>query len=164
MARAFSFIIDKPVADTGGDLTLAEKVYAELLSRFPNSGDTEDRLETFLPLLYPVGATQKEIVFDKGFSKQSTQRILALEFGDGYEQRVKNGINTKEESFGMSIKNRNWYEIELISAFFDVVTPENFSITYQRETIKVVCEEYSISAIEPDIQSISTTLRRVYEP
>ena len=167
MARKFSFNIDKPVFNTGATTDadkLSDSIYDELLSRFPNSGDSADQLTTMLGLLYPGGATQKEIVFDRGLQKQSKQRIYVLPFGDGYEQRAKNGINTKEETYSIQMKNKNWYEIELISAFFDVITPDSFTITLQREDIKVVCESYSITSNEPDIQSISTTLRRVYEP
>ena len=166
MARKFSFNIGKPIAtdNNSSTNTLEERVYAELALRFPNSGDSADQLTTMLGLLYPGGATQKEIIFDRGLQKESKQRIYVLPFGDGYEQRAKNGINTKEETYSIQIKNKNWYEIELISAFFDVITPDSFTITLQREDIKVVCESYSITSNEPDIQSISTTLRRVYEP
>ena len=101
---------------------------------------------------------------DRGFTKKTKPNVRKVSFGDGYEQRAKNGINTKEETYSIQIKNKNWYEIELISAFFDVITPASFPITLQREDIKVVCESYSITSNEPDVQSISTTLRRVYEP
>ena len=92
MARKFSFNIDKPVLNTGATTDadkLSDSIYDELLSRFPNSGDSADQLTTMLGLLYPGGATQKEIVFDRGLQKQSKQRIYVLPFGDGYEQRAK---------------------------------------------------------------------------
>ena len=99
--KTFSFNIDKPVLNTGATTDadkLSDSIYDELLSRFPNSGDSADQLNTMLGLLYPDGATQKEIIFDRGLQKESKQRIYVLPFGDGYEQRAKNGINTKEET------------------------------------------------------------------
>ena len=99
MARKFSFNIDKPVLNTGATTDadkLSDSIYDELLSRFPNTGDSADQLSTMLALLYPDGATQKEIIFDRGLQKESKQRIYVLPFGDGYEQRAKMELNTKE--------------------------------------------------------------------
>ena len=63
----------------------------------------------------------------------------------------------------MNLANRRWEEIALISSFFDVVTPRSFPIVLERETIKVVCQNYNVVVSQSDIQSIKTQLRRVYE-
>ena len=54
-------------------------------------------------------------------------------------------------------------EIALISSFFDVISPQNFDITLERETIKVICETFSVQIGHDDVQSISAEFRRVYE-
>lgn len=109
-----------------------------------------------------------EIVADRGLGRQSQHRILTSKFGDGYEQRVRDGINTKEETFNLSFNNRSAEEINLIAAFLDLKAGLKFNFVIPNladsETIKVVCETYSISYIQETIHSLQTTLRRVYEP
>ena len=51
----------------------------------------------------------------------------------------------------------------LISSFFDVISPQNFPITLERETIKVICETFSVIIGHDDVQSITAEFRRVYE-
>ena len=36
---------------------------------------------------------------DKSMAKQSTPRVLIANFGDGYEQRIADGINTLNETY-----------------------------------------------------------------
>ena len=168
MARKFSFTIPKPVENTSASTEadkFADALFDELVLRFPTPGaGSDDAYNNIISVLFPSSATEKEITFDRGFSKESEQRVLTAQFGDGYEQRIKDGINTKVEKFSMNINNRTWEEIELISAFLDVKTPKSFSITLQREPINVVCDSYSLTAAQSSIHSISAELRRVYEP
>lgn len=168
MARKFSFVIPKPVENTSATTEadkFADALFDELKLRFPTSGaGSDDAYTNIISFLFPSGATEKEITFDRGFSKESSQRILTTQFGDGYAQRIKAGINTKVEKFSMNINNRTWEEVELISAFLDIKTPKSFPITLQRESILVVCDSYSLTAIQSPIHSISAELRRVYEP
>ena len=37
------------------------------------------------------------VVADRGLSRSVNQRVLVAKFGDGYEQRVGDGINTKDD-------------------------------------------------------------------
>ena len=108
--------------------------------------------------------TAQEIVFDKNISRNPTHRTLVAKFGDGYEQRVLDGINSKNETISASFVNRDWTEIETIAAFFDAKAARNFTITLQREAIKVLCENYSITHSRNDIHTLTVELRRVYEP
>ena len=55
-------------------------------------------------------------------------------------------INLRLLSKGIFILNSK--EIELISAFLDVKTPENFTITNQQEDIKVVCYYYAVTVTQ----------------
>ena len=163
MSRGFFFNIPKPVDTTG---TYVKRLHDDLKARFPQgslSSSDPNWYTNIIGFLFPSGATQKEVTFDKGFSREAEERILMTDFGDGYQQRIKDGINTKRETYSMTINNRKWQEIALISSFFDTKTPQSFEITLQRESIKVVCESYSVQMDQPDIHSISTELRRVYE-
>lgn len=111
-----------------------------------------------------IESTTKEFNFDRGIQRQTRIRTLTATFGDGYEQRVRNGINPKQESFSVSFNNRSTEEIEVLAAFFDNKTGDNFDIVINGETIKVASEQYNISYGQPTINSLSTQLRRVYEP
>lgn len=158
--RAFSFTIPKPI--TGGDATQTN-LLSDLTIKYPgNDENGVSYVNTILTYNFPTG-NSIEIKFDRGFSRQVTQRVLSAKFGDGYEQRIRDGINHKEENFSMNLANRRWEEIALISSYFDTVTPGSFPIVLELETIKVVCESYSIQVGHTDLQSISTQLRRVYE-
>lgn len=105
-----------------------------------------------------------ELVADRGLSRQVQHRVLTAKFGDGYEQRVRDGINTKNETFSISFNNRPVDEINLIAAFLDLKVALNFDFTVGLETLKVVCEGYNIVYLQDEIYSLQTNFRRVYEP
>ena len=114
-----------------------------------------------------------EAVADRGLSRQAQQRVLTAKFGDGYEQRVRDGINTKTENFNISFNNRSADEVNLIAAYLDskaalsftlVITDTFSSGSLTTSSIKVVCDTYQIQYGHADYHSLTTTLRRVYEP
>ena len=107
---------------------------------------------------------------DKGFTRQSESRIFRTEFGDGYEQRLANGINNLAESYGVSFSNRTKEEIDDITAFFankGAVTAFNFTIPDSNNsgetTVKVICDNWSQAYKYGDYYSCNATFRRVYE-
>jgi len=106
----------------------------------------------------------KELNFNRNTNRTSTHRTLTAKFGDGYEQRVLDGINTKNETLSALFSNRVWQEIEIISAFLDAKAGRSFNIVLQRETLKVVCENYNVTYTQPNVHTLSANLKRVYEP
>ena len=119
------------------------------------------------------GASAFEATADRGLSRASTHNVLMAQFGDGYEQRVLNGINTKQDTFNLSFNNRTAEDINLISAFFDSKAGKSFDFTITdtyssgslaNSTIKVCCKDYSINYVREQFHSLSCALRRVYEP
>lgn len=120
-----------------------------------------------------TGQSSFEAVADRGLSRQSKHRVLTARFGDGYEQRVRDGINTKEDMFNISFKNREAEDIALIAGFlddkaatnFDFVITDTFSSgSLSTSTLKVVCDGYNINYDRENFQSLNCQLRRVYEP
>lgn len=114
-----------------------------------------------------------EAVPDRGLSRSSKHNVLTAKFGDGYEQRVLDGINTKEDQFNLSFQNRESEDINLIAGFFDIKAGKNFNFVITDKfssgalttsTIKVVCDDYNISYEQTTNHSLSCALRRVYEP
>lgn len=162
MSRAFGFNIDKPQGTVG----IRGKILSDLQTKYPQSDPAstdEDGYLNIIAKLFPGAATNREITFDRGFSRESTHRVLTASFGDGYQQRVRDGINTKVDKFSVTLSNRIWQEIALISSFFDVIHPQSFQINMERENFKVVVDTYSVMVGHDDVQSISAELSRVYE-
>jgi phage-related protein len=162
MSRAFGFNIDKPQGTVG----IPGRLLTDLTAKYPQldtSTPDSEGYHTILEKLYPSGISSREITFDRGFSRESTHRVLTASFGDGYQQRVRDGINTKVDKFSVTLSNRIWQEIALISSFFDVIHPQSFQINMERENFKVVLDTYSVMVGHDDVQSISADLSRVYE-
>ena len=96
------------------------------------------------------------VTADRGFSRQVSFDILTAKFGDGYEQRVANGINNLEQDFSVGFQRRAKAEIDDIIAFFvnkNGVTPFNFTYPDSNNsgetTIKVICENFYIHSFLP---------------
>ena len=113
----------------------------------------------------------RQIVPDKGLSSTETPRVLLASFGDGYEQRIANGINSLEQTFSLSFKTRTKAEIDDIIAFFvslKGVTAFDYVVADSNAgggetTYKVVCEKWTKTYAYDDFYSATANFRRVYE-
>ena len=112
-----------------------------------------------------------EILPDRGIGRQSTPRVLVAKFGDGYEQRLADGINSIDETFSVTFNNRTAAEIDGITGYFaslkgatsfTYTIPDDNAVGGELE-IKVVCQNYSQSYHHDGFYSVSATFRRVYE-
>ena len=120
---------------------------------------------------FDVGGSLGVVVPDKGFSRSNEPRVYIAEFGDGYEQRLANGINNIKQSFDVNFANRPKDEIDDIVAFFESkkgATAFNFIFSDSNaggneETVKVVCESWDQTWDYDDFYSLSATFRRIYE-
>jgi len=102
-------------------------------------------------------------VLDRGAGRTTQRRVLSAKFGDGYEQRVLDGINNIEETYSVSFKNRQKAEINTIADFLDDQQPSSFTFHIGEDTVKVVCDTYNISYGHDSVYSLSAQFRRVYE-
>jgi len=109
---------------------------------------------------------------DKGFQKQDKARIFQTKFGDGYEQRLANGINTLEQNFTLNFKTRPKAEIDDLVAFFVSLGGVDLCrFTYadsnaggSETAVKAIATEWSQTFDYGDFYSLSVILIRVYEP
>lgn len=94
-------------------------------------------------------ATFNQATPDQGASKTPRVRVRANAFGDGYEQRVGDGINSIMEDWNLSFTLRTKTVVLAIDAFlksqagvlaFDWVTPEG-------NTKKFICKEWTAAYI-----------------
>ena len=110
---------------------------------------------------------------DRSMRRSSKPKVHVATFGDGYEQRLADGINSITQEFRVSFNKRPKEEIDDIVGYFDSltgVTAFNFTIpdsnasgTPKETILKVVCEDFSTSYDYGDFYSCKAKFRRVYE-
>lgn len=108
---------------------------------------------------------------DKGFGRQTTMRVHVAQFGDGYEQRLTDGINTKQQTLSVSFSTRPKAEIDDLVAFFESLNGvskfrfdlEDSNESSSTESIFCVCDTWSQSWAYDNFYSLTATFRRVYE-
>lgn len=108
------------------------------------------------------------VVVDKGFQRTSTPKVHTLSFGDGYEQRIADGINNLQQSMSVTFATRPKAEIDDLVAFFESLGGvSKFRMTIDdtngAETIKVVCKSWNQTWNYDNFYSLSATLERIYE-
>jgi phage-related protein len=122
---------------------------------------------------FSTGASfgNRQVVPDKGLSTTNTPRVHIAKFGDGYEQRVQDGINSLEQEFSLSFATRPKAEIDDIIGFFESkagATSFNYTVDDTNEsgnelTVKVVCSSWNQTWAYDNFYSATATFRRVYE-
>lgn len=105
---------------------------------------------------------------DKGFQRASTPKVHVVTFGDGYEQRIADGINNLAQTMNVTFNTRPKAEIDDLVAFFESLGGvSKFRMTIDdsngNEMIKVVCKSWNQTWNYDNFYSLSTTLERVYE-
>jgi phage-related protein len=100
---------------------------------------------------------------DQGCDVQTSLRFRKAEFGDGYEQRIPDGLNYIKETWSVSFTLRTKTEILAHDTFlranaasFDWVTPKS-------ESKKFKCENWSMSPMHDGNWSLSGTFEQVFE-
>jgi phage-related protein len=116
---------------------------------------------------------------DKSLSRTITPRVLTAVFGDGYQQRIADGINNIAEDYSLTFQNRPKEDIDDIVAFLDVkkgvgsfplILPDSNVLSDpvgpagigERE-VKVITVNYSINYDYDNFYSLTLSLKRVFE-
>tara|TARA_R100001440_G_scaffold23628_4_gene38509 strand:- start:3291 stop:3671 length:381 start_codon:yes stop_codon:yes gene_type:complete len=110
---------------------------------------------------------------DKQLTKKVQPRVLTARFGDGYEQRIADGINVLNETYTLTFKTRPKADIDDIVAFLDtkqnvtkftLTLPDTNNTTRSGERdVKVVSTDYSVNYEYDDFYTLNLSLRRVFE-
>lgn len=124
-----------------------------------------------MALGFNVGGSLGVVNPDRGFSLSNDTVVFRAEFGDGYEQRIANGINNIKQKFEMAFVNRPKDEIDDIVDFFAGKNGATaFDYTFantneggNEETVKVVVESWNQTWKYDDYYDLKATFRRVYE-
>lgn len=120
---------------------------------------------------FNVGGTLGTVVPDKGLTLSNKPKIHLSTFGDGYEHRIADGINTLVQSFSLSFTTRPKAEIDDIVDFFEskeAITAFDYTISDtnsggNERTIKVVCDSWNQTWAYDNFYSLTANFRRVYE-
>ena len=120
---------------------------------------------------------------DKGYTRQTTPKVLTAQFGDGYSQRLIDGINPLKETINVTFNTRDKGEIDHIISFFESkggvssftftvnqqyyaspgVTSETDVTSSDELALKVVCSAWNKTYNYGDYWSATATFVRVYE-
>lgn len=102
---------------------------------------------------------------DRNFKKVITPQILSVDFGDGYQGRIKDGAFTRKEEYSVSFVNRSPEVIEKIVRFFERTEGvRSFPYVVRDEpfySVPVVCQEFSVTYTSDSHSSCDAKLRRV---
>ena len=124
----------------------------------------------------PNGArrNQPELMYDRGIQQASEPRVLKAQFGDGYEMRVRDGINNTPRSWGLTFNNRPKADIDNLYAFFNrLASVDTCKLTIPsggssggaavEDTITVVIEGYNRVLSYDNFYSLTCNAREVFE-
>ena len=108
---------------------------------------------------------------DKGFGRATNMRIHLAQFGDGYETRLADGINNKNQTLSVAFSTRPKAEIDDLVAFFESlggVTKFRFDLEDSNETSSIesifcICDTWNQTWAYDDYYTLTATFRRVYE-
>ena len=104
---------------------------------------------------------------DFGAQVQIKPRVRAVAFGDGYQQRQADGINSVPQVWSLQWKNRTNTETAAIKSFLAArAGVEAFDWTPPNEStaIRVVCSEWTASTERYNLNSVSAQFTQVFEP
>ena len=96
--------------------------------------------------------------------KNVKPRVRSARFGDGYEQRVRDGINTMPEEWTLTF-TRNNPEINAIEAFLVAHGGADHFIwkTPQEKTAKFICRSWDFSRERGTKSALSCKFEQVFD-
>lgn len=99
-------------------------------------------------------------------TEASKPRVRRFQAGDGYEQRIRFGLNTDPKEWELQFNERDDAEMNAITAFLDARGGvESFDWTTPRGVAgKFVCDEWQVTLRACNFNNIRARFRQVFEP
>jgi phage-related protein len=99
-------------------------------------------------------------------TESSKPRVRKFQAGDGYETRIRFGLNTDPKEWPLTFAERTNTERDAILAFLEArAGAERFDWTSPRGIAgKYICEEWSCTLRAYNFNTIQATFRQVFEP
>ena len=101
-----------------------------------------------------------------GITEQSQPRVRQVQFGDGYSQRLRYGLNTDPKTWQLRFENRDDTETSNITAFLEARNgAESFDWTPPRGSAgKYICQQWNVEMSNCNNNQITATFVQVFEP
>lgn len=103
-----------------------------------------------------------------GAEKRSAPVMRRVQFGDGYEQRLRYGLNQNSKVWALTWNNITEADADTIETFLDARAADGDSFTWtppaEASAAEWVCEEWSKSIPYTGRAIITATFRQVFEP
>jgi phage-related protein len=99
-------------------------------------------------------------------NESSKPRVRKFVAGDGYESRIRMGLNTDAKQWSLTFSERTNTERDAILAFFETnAAVTSFDWTPPRGVAgKYLCEEWQVTMRSFNFNTIQATFRQVFEP
>ena len=103
---------------------------------------------------------------DNGVSYDLKPNVRQIKFGDGYEQRAANGINTMAKNWNLKFSLRSDAEMSAIVAFLEAQAgATSFTWTdINGSTNKYVCRSWNVAKDRYNLNTITCQFNQVFEP
>ena len=113
-------------------------------------------------------ATFPNIAPDYGLTKQSQPAVRKVQFGDGYEQRLRFGLNQNPKTWNITWNNITNAEADTIEDFLNARALDYASFTWtppdSNTAYQWVCEQWDKKMNTFNRNTITATFRQVFEP
>ena len=121
-----------------------------------------------IPASSGIVGSDTTILADKGASIKASPNVRKATFGDGYEQRLPDGINSINKEINLTFSPRESSEIDDIIDYFEYLRATTaITLTLpnsnRTETLKVVVEEWSKNYAYDEFYVATAKLRKVNE-
>lgn len=102
---------------------------------------------------------------DNGASADLKPNVRAIKFGDGYEQRQGNGLNTMAKVWPLTFSLRSDVEKDYIKDFLEArAGVESFTwVDIDGDTGKYVCRSWNIRKDRFNLNTITAKFEQVFE-
>lgn len=109
-----------------------------------------------------------EFTYTPDFGAQANYkpRVRVTQFGDGYEQRVTEGINARPQVWSLQFNNRSNTEAGNIVSFLaarNAVEAFDWTPPNEETAIKVVCREWVKTVARANLNNVQATFQQVFE-
>lgn len=99
-------------------------------------------------------------------TKASSPKTRKVQFGDGYEHRIRFGLNQNPRQWSL-VFDETTTDADVIEAFLDARADDSAAFDwtppYETQSYKWVCESWSRELYVPNRERISATFRQVFE-
>lgn len=102
-----------------------------------------------------------------GANKSSAPKLRKTQFGDGYEQRIRFGLNQNPKTWDLTWQNITEANSDTIEAFLDARAADGASFDWTPPgdaAGKWVCETWQKTIPYTGRATITATFRQVFEP